>query len=352
MRACASFSIGTPTRRSQPARRTDVEEGKRHYRLGLFVVTTLAMLAVVLFLLGGRQLFQPTFTLETYFDESVSGLEIGAPVRFRGVPLGQVSEILTSAATYEKDVPIGKRREYIVVRAKINLSADEVRQLERDVGQMVSRGLRARTQLSGLTGQQHLAIDFLDPASAAPLTFEWTPQHTYVPSAPSLAGQIIENAQTFLAGLNEADVKALSSNLNTLIVDLDRKVKEVPAAELAASARTVLHDASATFGRIDRLLADGHLEQTIRNLNSASARIDSLLAEGGGIDRLVKDIDQAAQRADALLADNQYDVRAIVQDLRTTSANLRTLSDSVKRYPAGTLLAGPPDKVQLPRKAQ
>jgi ABC-type transporter Mla subunit MlaD len=329
-----------------------MQEGRRHYRLGLFVVATLAILVIVLFTLGGRTLFEPTFTFETYFDESVSGLEIGAPVRFRGVPLGQVSEILTSSATYEKDLPLGRRRQYIVVRAKINFSADEARQMERDVGQMVSRGLRARTQLSGLTGQQHLAIDFVDPASAPPLVFEWTPEHTYVPSAHSFAGQIMENAQTFLAGLNQADVEKLSRNLNTLVVDLDRKVNEVPAAELAASAQAVLHDAKATFGRIDRLLADGHIQQTLRNLDSASARIDSLLAEGGDVDRLVHDIDQAAQRADALLGDNQYDVRAIVQDLRTTSANLRTLSDSVKRYPAGALLAGPPDKVELPRTAQ
>ena len=330
-----------------------MEEGRRHYRLGLFVVTTLAILAVVLFLLGGRKLFQPTFTFETYFDESVSGLEIGAPVRFRGVPLGQVSEILTSAATYEKDVPIGRRREYIVVRAKINFSADEVRQMERDAGDMVRKGLRAQTKLAGLTGQQYLAIDFLDPASAPALAFEWMPKHTYLPSAPSLAGQIIEKAQTFLAGLNEADVQTLSRNLNTLVVDLDRKVNEVPAAELAASAPYgAAATRSVTFGRIDRLLADGQIEQTLRNLESASARIDSLLAEGGDVDRLVKDIDQAAQRADALLGDNQYDVRAIVQDLRTTSANLRSLSDSVKRYPAGALLAGPPDKVELPRTAQ
>jgi len=79
-----------------------MEEGKHYFRLGLFVVVTVSVLVAVLFFLGGRKLFQPTFTFETYFNESVAGLELGAPVRFRGVPLGQVSEIVTSAATYEK----------------------------------------------------------------------------------------------------------------------------------------------------------------------------------------------------------------------------------------------------------
>src|ERR1700752_1995813 len=102
-----------------------MEEGKRYVRLGLFTVVTVAILVAVLFLLGGRKLFQPTFTFETYFNESVAGLELGAPVRFRGVPLGQVSEILPSAAIYERDVPRDRRREYIVVRVKINLSASE-----------------------------------------------------------------------------------------------------------------------------------------------------------------------------------------------------------------------------------
>ena len=55
-----------------------MEEGKHYFRLGLFVVVTITILAAVLFLLGGRKLFQPTFTFETYFNESVAGLEIGA----------------------------------------------------------------------------------------------------------------------------------------------------------------------------------------------------------------------------------------------------------------------------------
>ena len=71
-------------------------------------------------------------------------------------------------------------------------------------------------------------------------------------------------------------------------------------------------------------------------------------ADDGDVDRMVTHIDETAQRLDALIGDNQYDVRVIVQDLHITADNLRELSETVKHYPAGALVAGPPDKVQLP----
>jgi phospholipid/cholesterol/gamma-HCH transport system substrate-binding protein/paraquat-inducible protein B len=325
-----------------------MEESKRYVRLGAFVMVTSCVLLAVLFLLGGRKLFQPTFAFETYFDESVAGLDLGAPVRYRGVPLGHVTEILTSAATYEADVPLIRRRQYIVVRAEVDFSAEETERLKQDVVQMVERGLRAQTQLSGITGQQYLAIDFVDPAKYPLLEFEWTPKYTYLPSAPSAAGQIVANAQTFMASLNEADIRTLARNLNTLVVDLDRKLNEVPVAELSANANDVLTSANAAFERIDRILAVAPIDQTLRNLASASTRIDALLADDGDVDRMVTHIDETVQRLDALIGDNQYDVRVIVQDLRITADNLREFSETVKHYPAGALLAGPPDKVRLP----
>jgi ABC-type transporter Mla subunit MlaD len=329
-----------------------MNEGTRHVRLGVFVVVTFGVLVAVLFLLGGRKLFQPTFTFETYFDRSVAGLEVGAPVRFRGVPLGQVTEIRTSAATYEADVPLGKRREYILVRAKVNLSAEEAEQMKRDVPQMVKKGLRAQTQLAGLTGQQYLSIDFFEPGKHPPLEFEWTPKYTYLPSAPSLASEIVAHAQAFVARLNEADIETLSRNLNTLVTDVDRKVNEVPAAELAARAEDVLKSANSTFERVDRMLAAAPLEQTLRHLDSASSRLDALLAEDGDVTGMLRHIDTAAGRVDALIGDNQHDIGAIVQDLRATSDNLRTLSESVKRYPAGALVGGPPREIQIPRTSR
>ena len=325
-----------------------MEQHRRYVRLGAFVLVTGCVLIAMLFLLGGRKLFQPTFTFETYFDESVAGLDLGSRVSFRGVPLGHVTEILTSAATYEENVPLTRRRQYIVVRAEVDLSAEEAEHLKQDAAQMVKQGLRAQTQLAGITGQQYLAIDFVDPAKHPTLQFDWTPKYTYVPSAPSAAGAIVANMQSFMASLNEADIRTLARNLNTLVVDVDRKLDEVPVAELSANANDVLKTANAAFERMDRILAAAPIDQTLRKLDSASTRINALLAEGGDVERMVTDVDATAQRLDALIGDNQYDVRVMLLDLRTTANNLREFSETLKDSPARALLAGPPDKVRLP----
>jgi ABC-type transporter Mla subunit MlaD len=322
-----------------------MEEGKRYYRLGLFVVVSVMALAVLIFVLGGRKLFQPTFTFETYFAESVAGLEIGSPLRYRGVPLGEVSEILDSAAAYERDVPLAKRRNYIVVRAKVTLSAVEAIQVKRDTPELVKMGLRAQTQLAGITGQQYLALDFLDPAKHPPLEFGWTPKYEYVPAAPSRAGEIIAKAQIFIASLSEVDVKNLGENLNRLLVKLNDKVGELPLARLSTDADNVLRNLNATIVRVDPLLAD--LKQSVDNLGVITGTLRRA-ADRGDLDRTITQLDEAIERLNGLMGDNQYDVRVIVRDLRVTADNLRELSATIKRYPAGALIAGPPEKVRLP----
>jgi phospholipid/cholesterol/gamma-HCH transport system substrate-binding protein len=351
-----------------------MDEGQNYRRLGLFVLVTLALLTGILFVLGGRSLFQPTFTFETYFNESVAGLAIGAPVQFRGVPLGQVTEIVTSGAVYERNVPLARRKAYIVVRAKVSGSnAAQTEEMREEAQKNVELGLRAQTQLAGITGQQYLALDYFNPKTYPPLEFSWTPEYPYVPSAPSLTGEIIAGAQSFIASLNEADVKEVGQNLNKLIVNLNDKLDKVPLGEISTELKGALKSARQTIDRVDRVIAGAPIDETVQNLASASARLDKLLAdpglrqtvdntaavterlrkiaESGELDRVVRDIDETVQRLDAMLGDNQYDVRTILQDLRVTAANLRTLSETVKRNPAGALLGGPPEKVVLPKES-
>lgn len=349
-----------------------MEEKKSYLRLGLFVVVSLVILLGVLFVLGGRSLFEPTFTFETYFDGSVSGLGIGAQVQFRGVPLGQVSEITTTASEYEDGSPIKMRKSYIVVRAKLSGDADRVQQWRKEVAAYIERGLRAQTQFAGITGQQFLALDFLAPDKNPPLPIDWTPEYPYIPSAPSLTGQIIDSAQQFLGSLNKADVGELGRNLNSLVQTLNQKAERLPIEKLSDEASAVLADARTTIDHLDQVIEKAPVVRALDSIADASGRLDTLLEdpglkqtvdnaaaftgglraviEKGGVDAVIADLDRTIQRVDALIGDNQYDVRVVVQDLRATADNLRSLSETAKRYPAGVLIGGPPEEVDMPWK--
>ena len=372
-----------------------MENERRYFRLGLFVILTVATLLAILFILGGRSLFEPTLTVETYFNESVSGLDIGSPVKYRGIPLGSVSQIASSASLYEQDTPVGQRKAYIVVRMKVASTAVQIEQLREEVPEYVKRGLRAQTQLAGITGQLFISLDDLGPDLPPGLPFDWEPEHLYIPSAPSLTAEIIGNAQKFLASLNAADIDAIAQHLNELVQTLNRKIDSLPVKDLSNEALALLADAREVVERVDRIIADAPLADALKSLNEASERLDGLLAdpglkatvdnlasasgrvdtlladpglkqtvdnaaaftgtlrdliEGDGLERTIKNLDQTIARIDALVGDNQYDVRVIIQDLRATADNLRSLSETAKQYPAGVFIGGPPEKGEIPWK--
>lgn len=62
-----------------------------YFRLGVFVLAAIAVLISVILIFGSGQLFKRSFYVETYIKQSVTGLDVGAVVRFRGVKIGQVS---------------------------------------------------------------------------------------------------------------------------------------------------------------------------------------------------------------------------------------------------------------------
>ena len=188
------------------------------------------------------------------------------------MPLGQVTEIVTASALYQCDVPLVKRKSYIVVRAKVSgSSAAQTAQMEKDTRENVELGLRVQTQLAGITGEQYLALDYFDPKTHPPLEFDWTPKYPYVPSVSSLTGTIIANAQSFIASLNEADVKDLGRNLNKLVVNLNAKLDKVPLAEISTELEGALKSARRTIDRVDRVIAGAPIDETVQNLASASA---------------------------------------------------------------------------------
>ena len=72
-----------------------------YFRLGLFVLVGLALIVAGVVVLGAGALLRPTILAETYFNESVQGLDVGAPVKYLGVEIGKVSWIGFVPAKYQ-----------------------------------------------------------------------------------------------------------------------------------------------------------------------------------------------------------------------------------------------------------
>ena len=103
-----------------------------HWKLGLFVLLAVVALLGALFWLGARRFHRESFAAVSYFDESVQGLDVGSPVKFRGVTVGTVAEIT-----------IAPDRRHVQVTSNIYLDA------------LVRLGLRTRAPRSD--------EEFIDP---------------------------------------------------------------------------------------------------------------------------------------------------------------------------------------------
>ncbi|MDR2744560.1 MAG: MlaD family protein, partial [Desulfovibrio sp.] len=131
--------------------------------VGVFVLGAVALFAIGLILLTTRRFFSDETEYILYFDSSVNGLSIGAPVVFRGVPLGSVTRINLVADDREGSVTIPV---FISINAGSIMLSDGIAGVSEEFEQqmirsMVGRGLRARLHLQSLiTGKYVIDLDF------------------------------------------------------------------------------------------------------------------------------------------------------------------------------------------------
>ena len=85
-----------------------------YFKIGLFVIAAVVIGVIGVVVLGAGTIFRKEALVETYIDESVQGLDIGSPVKFRGVPVGNVERITLTSAEYPTT------RQYVLVRMSIS----------------------------------------------------------------------------------------------------------------------------------------------------------------------------------------------------------------------------------------
>lgn len=325
-----------------------MREQTRYFRLGLFVLLGLLVLIGLTLALGGDRLFTRGTVFETYFDESVQGVDIGSAVKRRGVQIGRIESIGFLAQYYplpkdqNEQIRYGR---YVVVRMRITekwVRDPSDAKFQSDLALMVQQGLRIRIAAQGLTGTSYLELYFLDPARNPPLPLVWEPAYTYVPSAESAIKSFSTAAERVFDRIDQLQIEKLVSNLDAALVTVRTAIDDAKVAELSAELRKLAQQASVT-------LADAH--ETSIAVRDVVRKTDISQTQRA-LEQSLAQVTATVRRLDLLVAAEQGDIDAVIADLREVANNLRAVTEGAKSYPSMTLFGEPPPPFARPEEKE
>jgi paraquat-inducible protein B len=291
--------------------------------IGAFVVgATIIAIASVLFFGSGR-LFRDASTHVSFFPGSIKGLDVGAPVTFRGVRVGSVLDI---QAVY--DVP--NDMFYLPVIFEIeddhfqtigedsDLSWDPQDEQEA-IRHLIGIGLRARLEMrSLLTGQLNIELDMF-PGSPVNLSNHPSP-YTEIPTLPTGIEQLIDRIKKFFGQIEDMPLADIAQDMADALRGID---------ELISSERT-----ASIFQGVDELVNSPELQASLVNLNRALISFEAAMSTTRAFvedaDGQLEPIAEHVMKASRGLEDALTDTRSILLDVRNSiseDSRLRTVTN-------------------------
>jgi phospholipid/cholesterol/gamma-HCH transport system substrate-binding protein len=284
--------------------------------IGLFVLGGLTLAVVAIVALGSGRLFAKSHRFILFFPGDVSGLKVGASVKFRGVPVGTVDAIrlnfgdmmeTQASATSAQKVRIPviiELNETQITRKGGNLDLNDPTVIQR----LIRRGLRAQLGTESLlTGLAYVSLD-LKPDTKAMF---YLPQGgTYYPEIPTVPTMF---AQT------EAAVEAVVNKLNQ--TDLPSLVDK------ASAAMKAVHDLVTSPGlqkAIDHL---NETEQSLRDTTQSLKRLSDNLNDKAV--PLLETLRDTSHKAGELFTDSRASVESVRSTLGPGSPTIVRMNQSL-----------------------
>ena len=262
--------------------------------IGLFVVAAVAMLVAAVLIFGSGKFFQKKNEYAAYFDGSVKGLRIGAPVVFRGVRIGEVQDIALHYYRQEHEFKIPVIITLFpekVVGMGLELSPQEE---EQSWEKLLDDGLRATLELQSIvTGQLLISLDF---HKDAPLN--------------------LKGLEALKLGPGVREIPTIKSGLQLL----GKQIEQLPLGEIAADLQLSLRGIKEFVNSPEFGKSLHYFEQTTREARDVVAKVN-------------EKVDPLFARLDQTLLDAQKLLRAVDSQVEPLAASLKGTSDD-----AGKLL--------------
>lgn len=307
--------------------------------IGLFMIGALVLTVTGLATLASRAWFGDRHTFVSYFQESVNGLEEGAAVKFQGVPVGTVSELLIQIHEEDKTflVPV----EYEIDITRLTNELGGFLQLDREevLQGQITDGLRAQLQMESLvTGLLYIELTYR-PDAPTPTRVSRASAYPEIPTTPSLlaafgteAGSLMGEVLQILFRVNEMLEEVDMVEINTAVVASAQAIERLVGSE---GLQTAIDQIPAMAAQVNRTLVEAELLMT-----RLQGSIDPL-EEGmkGTMDEAVATL-QAAREAfegtRGLFSPDTgvgYELERTLTSLREAAEALRLLSISLSRDP-------------------
>jgi len=265
--------------------------------IGVFVVGAVALIVAGVLVFGSGRFLQKTIKFVMYFEGSVKGLNVGAPVVFRGVKVGTVTDILLrfhpADATFRIPVFVKIEPERVEVIGEAPTREDPQR--IRDF--LVESGLRARLQMQSLvTGQLMVELDF-HPDKPVKLVGG----DTGYPEIPTIPSPLKELSKT----IEEAPIKEIFKGLLSAVEGIERIVNSPEVIGAIRSLNQVLEDARMLVRNIDGQVAPlaSSIERTVRDTRKLVLNVNAQIPPlTSSIKETVEDYGKLARNVDGQVA--------------------------------------------------
>jgi paraquat-inducible protein B len=320
--------------------------------VGAFVLGAFALGLIALLTVGSLSLFSKPERFMVYFDEAVSGLDEGSPVKLRGVRVGHVVSI---SIRYDKGT--GKSMAAVLCELSKGSISDETG-ASLDVSDrsalqaLVDKGLRAQLELGGLaTGLLFVELDFMDPEKYPDHSTMTDLKYVVIPPTPSeisefraSAATLLANATTLLAKLQEIDFKGLSTEMKKLIVETRTRLDGVDFKGLADQWKKTGESIDKLASSPDTIHSLENLNKTLDVLHNSLSHLDTQVATNGKELRetlvqakaALESFNTAAQSAKGFINAQQNfssDTSRALQRVADAAESVQQLADFIERNP-------------------
>ncbi len=338
--------------------------------IGSFLIGGLALLVLALLVFGGGQIFKPKLYWVVYFDTSLNGLNLGAPVKVQGVQVGIVKQI-------ELQLDRDKQRlmKPVVLEIEpwrladpegnpIALSLLPGSTRKEEFQRLIDAGLKARLEVQSiLTGLLYVDLDFRprQPLRLTGLNYKDMPE---VPSIPPTVDEMITTLEDIVKKIRSIPLETMVDDMAATLADIRQLVGSRETRKARTALTQALLNAQHLLKRLDQRLPilTGRLDQTMGDMGqasrdiSATARaattaVQSIQGQAGPVMRAAEQTllkatgalaateAAAANVAETTATDSQ--LQDAIVELRRTAQSLRQLTDYLERHPDSLIFGKP-----------